>query len=60
MITGTYLSPVLGVVEYFHNHGLTKGDYLIVEDTNKFMWDSWSDNWEDDKEEYGKRKAKNG
>ncbi|MGB3639944.1 MAG: hypothetical protein WBA39_20565 [Rivularia sp. (in: cyanobacteria)] len=47
-------------MEYFHNHGLTKGDYLIVEDTNKFMWDSWSDNWEDDKEEYGKRKAKNG
>ena len=44
---------VLGVVEYFHDNGLTSGDYLIVEDTNKLIWDSGSENW-DDKEEYEK------
>lgn len=37
---------MVGVVEYFHCHGLQSGDYLIVEDTNKFMWEVWSD-WDD-------------
>ena len=41
---------MLGVVEYFHNHGLTSGDYLIVEDTSTFMWEYWSDNWDDQQE----------
>jgi len=27
----------VGVVEYFHENGLKSGDYLIVEDTNKFQ-----------------------
>ncbi|WP_424098162.1 CmcI family methyltransferase [Moorena producens] len=48
---------VLGVVEYFHDNGLTSGDYLIVEDTNKLIWDSGSENW-DDKEEYEKGRQK--
>lgn len=48
---------VLAVVEYFHNHGLTSGDYLIVEDTSQFMWEYWGDNW-DDKEENAKGKQK--
>jgi len=39
-----------GVLEYFHHHGIQNGDYLIVEDTNQFMWDYWRDHW-DDKEE---------
>jgi len=42
-----------GVLEYFHNNGLQSEDYLIVEDTNQFMWDYWRDHW-DDKEEIEK------
>lgn len=41
---------VLAVIEYFHNNGLTSEDYLIVEDTNEFMWNYWDDNWDDKKE----------
>ncbi len=37
---------LLGILEHFHHHGLETGDYLIIEDTNKFMWEVWSD-WED-------------
>ena len=37
---------LVGILEHFHNNGLEKGDYLIIEDTNKFMWEVWSD-WED-------------
>ncbi len=48
---------VLAVVDYFHNHGLTNGDYLIIEDTSQFMWDYWDDNWSD-KEENAKGKQK--
>ena len=48
---------LLGVVEYFHHNGLTSRDYLIVEDTSQFMWDYWSDNW-DDKEENAKGRQK--
>ncbi len=48
---------VLAVVDYFHNHGLTNGDYLIIEDTSQFMWDYWDDNW-DDKQENAKGKQK--
>ncbi len=40
----------VGVVEYFHCQGLQSGDYLIVEDTNKFMWDYWAQHWEDKEE----------
>ncbi|NEO16201.1 MULTISPECIES: CmcI family methyltransferase [unclassified Moorena] len=51
---------VLGVVEYFHNNGLTSGDYLIVEDTNKSIWDYGSENWEDQEEyEKGRQKMSN-
>ena len=41
-----------GVVEYFHCYGLQSGDYLIVEDTNKFMWEVW---WDWDDKEYIER-----
>ncbi|MGB3513338.1 MAG: CmcI family methyltransferase [Microcoleaceae cyanobacterium] len=37
---------LVGILEHFHNNGLRSGDYLIIEDTNKFMWEVWSD-WED-------------
>ncbi len=37
---------VFGILEHFHHNGLQTGDYLIIEDTNKFMWEVWSD-WED-------------
>ena len=37
---------LVGILEHFHHHGLQTGDYLIIEDTNKFMWEVWSD-WED-------------
>jgi cephalosporin hydroxylase len=39
-----------GILEYFHNHGLQSEDYLIVEDTNQFMWDYWREHWDDQKE----------
>jgi cephalosporin hydroxylase len=35
-----------GILEHFHELGLQSGDYLIIEDTNHFMWEVWSD-WED-------------
>ncbi|MEM7592086.1 MAG: CmcI family methyltransferase [Cyanobacteria bacterium P01_A01_bin.83] len=35
-----------GILEHFNNNGLQTGDYLIIEDTNKFMWSVWSD-WGD-------------
>ncbi|NEO78126.1 MAG: cephalosporin hydroxylase, partial [Moorea sp. SIO4G3] len=34
------------ILDYFHNNGLQNGDYLIIEDTNKALWEAWSD-WED-------------
>jgi len=41
---------LIGVLEYFHNHGLQSEDYLIVEDTNQFMWDYWRDHWDNQEE----------
>ncbi|OLT61758.1 CmcI family methyltransferase [Moorena bouillonii] len=37
---------LVGILEHFHQNGLQSGDYLIIEDTNKFMWEVWDD-WED-------------
>ncbi|NEO89076.1 MAG: cephalosporin hydroxylase [Moorea sp. SIO3G5] len=37
---------LVGMLDYFHNNGLQNGDYLIIEDTNKALWEAWSD-WED-------------
>lgn len=37
---------LVGILEHFHQNGLQTGDYLIIEDTNKFMWEVWSD-WDD-------------
>ncbi|EGJ30271.1 MULTISPECIES: CmcI family methyltransferase [Moorena] len=37
---------LVGILDYFHNNGLQNGDYLIIEDTNKALWEAWSD-WED-------------
>ena len=46
-----------GVLEHFHQNGLTQGDYLIVEDTNKIHWKLWWDDWEDrDEMEQGSQK----
>lgn len=46
-----------GVLDYFHQNGLTQGDYLIVEDTNKIHWQLWQDEWDDREEmEQGSRK----
>ncbi|NEN88366.1 MAG: cephalosporin hydroxylase [Okeania sp. SIO3H1] len=41
---------LIAVANYFHNNGLKKGDYLIFEDTNKYMWEAWGDNWDDQEE----------
>lgn len=38
---------LVGILDHFHNNGLQSGDYLIIEDTNKFMWEVWDD-WEDE------------
>ena len=37
---------LFGILDYFHNNGLQNGDYLIIEDTNKDLWEAWSD-WDD-------------
>ncbi|NEN99602.1 MAG: cephalosporin hydroxylase [Moorea sp. SIO1F2] len=37
---------LVGILNYFHHNGLQNGDYLIIEDTNKALWEAWSD-WED-------------
>lgn len=37
---------LVGILEHFYHNGLQIGDYLIIEDTNKFMWEVWSD-WGD-------------
>jgi len=37
---------LVGILDYFHHNGLQSGDYLIIEDTNKALWEEWSD-WED-------------
>ena len=37
---------LVGILEHFHNNGLLNEDYLIIEDTNKFMWEVWDD-WDD-------------
>ena len=37
---------LVGILKHFHHNGLQTGDYLIIEDTNKFMWEVWYD-WED-------------
>lgn len=41
------LANPVAVVDYFHNNGLQTGDYLIIEDTNKSVWECWSQNWTD-------------
>lgn len=48
----------VGVVEYFHENGLKSGDYLIVEDTNKILWELWGEDYGENLEELerGKRK----
>ncbi|NEP51778.1 MAG: cephalosporin hydroxylase [Moorea sp. SIO3C2] len=28
----------VGILEYFHKNGFESGDYIIIEDTNPFMW----------------------
>jgi cephalosporin hydroxylase len=50
----------VGVVEYFHENGLKIGDYLIVEDTNKYLWElnAELDEDSDDQEETEKGKRK--
>ena len=49
----------VGVLEYLHSNGLQTGDYVIVEDTNQFMWEVWLD-WEDqDYIQQGLRKLDN-
>ena len=47
-----------GVLEYFHGNGLQGGDYLIVEDTNLYCWDYWSENF--DEEDNGDNKENKG
>ena len=37
----------VGVVDYFHKNGLQSGDYVIVEDTNKMMWEIEWEDWDD-------------
>lgn len=37
---------LIGVLDYFHHHDLQSEDYLIIEDTNKDLWEAWSD-WDD-------------
>lgn len=39
-------SNVGGVLEHLEQHGLTGGDYVLIEDTNEAMWDAWRD-WPD-------------
>lgn len=41
---------LVAVVDYFHKNGLSGGDYMIVEDTNQFMWEAWRENWDDEEE----------
>ncbi|MCL2933606.1 MAG: cephalosporin hydroxylase [Trichodesmium sp. MAG_R03] len=38
---------LIAVADYFHNNGPEPGDYLIVEDTSKYMWQAWQENWDD-------------
>lgn len=37
---------LVGILDYFHHHGLDSGDYVIIEDTNQDLWEAWSD-WDD-------------
>ncbi len=38
---------LIAVADYFHNNGFQNGYYLIIEDTNKYMWEAWDGNWDD-------------
>ncbi len=42
---------VTAVAEHFHRNGLQKDDYLIIEDTNKSMWEYWDTEWTDTEEQ---------
>ncbi|MGF1494252.1 MAG: CmcI family methyltransferase [Microcoleaceae cyanobacterium] len=33
----------IGIMDHLHSNGLQSGDYIIVEDTNLYMWEYWSD-----------------
>ncbi len=33
----------IGIMDHLHNHGLQSGDYVIIEDTNLYMWEYWGD-----------------
>ncbi len=47
---------LFGILDHFHHNGLQAGDYLIIEDTNKFMWEVWSDWGDKELIERGSRK----
>ncbi|MGD1698716.1 CmcI family methyltransferase [Dapis sp. BLCC M229] len=48
---------LLAVVNHFHDNGITSGDYLIVEDTNKLMWEFQGEQWSDEEENvHGRQK----
>lgn len=53
----TSMVDVTGLLEYFHNNGSRSGDYIIIEDTNKWVWNSWGGGWENQQEmENGRQK----
>lgn len=38
----------VGILNHLDAHGLQKGDYVIVEDTNQDAWDAWRSEWMDE------------
>ena len=34
-----------GIMDFFHHHGLQSGDYMIIEDTNKYVPAYWGSRW---------------
>lgn len=51
---------LIGVVKHFHDNGLKKGDYLIVEDTNLFCWEYWNEQFNaDDNGDFKENKGAN-
>lgn len=57
VIQDTAMVDVERLLEYFHHNGLKSGDYIIIEDTNKWVWDSWEGGW-DNQEEMAKGRQK--
>lgn len=60
VLQDTAMVEVTGLLEYFHNNGLRSEDYVIIEDTNQWIWGASEEEWKNQEElQKGRKKMAN-